>query len=81
MIFVQKENTINMQETRSCEMEKIAELQREIEVVRKELDVVAAADVSAEECYQASLRLDRLIEDYMRYTKEEYHLQDCWHLV
>ncbi len=55
-------------------MEKLGELQKEIEVLRKELDVVAAVDVSAEECYQTSLQLDRLIEDYMRCTKEEYYL-------
>ncbi len=55
-------------------MEKLGELQKEIEVLRKELDVVAAVDVSAEECYQTSLQLDRLIEDYMRYTKEECYL-------
>ncbi len=55
-------------------MEKLGELQKEIEVLRKELDVVAAVDISAEECYQTSLQLDRLIEDYMRYTKDEYYL-------
>ena len=57
MIFVQKETTIRGQETRSCEMEKLGELQKEIEVLRKELDVVAAVDVSTEECYQTSLQL------------------------
>lgn len=56
-------------------MEKLGELRREIEAVRKELDVVAAIDVSTEECRRISLRLDHLIEDYMRYTKEE-HLQN-----
>ncbi len=58
-------------------MEKLGELQKEIEIVRKELDVVAAEDVGADKCYQASVRLDRLIEDYMRYTKEKYHLENC----
>lgn len=62
-------------------MEKLGELQKEIESVRKELDVVAADDVNAEECYQTSLRLDRLIEDYMRYTKEKYHLENCEYMT
>lgn len=57
-------------------MKNLGELQKEIEAVRKELDVVAAVDVSTEECYRISLRLDRLIEDYMRYTKEK-HLRNC----
>lgn len=57
-------------------MEKLVELRKEIEAVRKELDVVAAVDVRTEECYRLSRRLDCLIDDYMRYTKEE-HLQSC----
>ncbi len=57
-------------------MNKIGELRQEIETVRRELDVVAAEDVSTEECYRISLRLDRLMEDYMQYTKEK-HLQNC----
>ena len=36
-----------MQKTRSCEMEKLGELQREIEIVRKELDVVVADGIDA----------------------------------
>lgn len=57
-------------------MKKLGELQKEIETVRKELDVVAAVDVSTEECYRISLRLDRLMEDYMRYTKDK-RLRSC----
>lgn len=57
-------------------MERLGELRKEIETVRKELDVAAAVDLSTEECYQISLRLDRLIADYMQYTKEE-RLQNC----
>lgn len=55
-------------------MKEMLEIRKEIEMVRKELDVVAATGVSAEECYQISLRLDRLIEDYMQYTQEELRL-------
>lgn len=57
-------------------MEKLGKLRKEIETVRKELDVAAAVDLSTEECYQISLRLDRLIDDYMQYTKEK-RLQNC----
>lgn len=57
-------------------MKKLGELQKEIETVRKELDVVAAVDVRTEECYRISLRLDRLMEDYMRYTKDK-RLRSC----
>lgn len=52
-------------------MKKMQEMRKEIEMVRKELDVVAATTgVSTEECYQISLRLDRLIEDYMFWNEE-----------
>lgn len=52
-------------------MKKMLEIRKEIEMVRKELDVVAATTgVSTEECYQISLRLDRLIEDYMLWHEE-----------
>lgn len=57
-------------------MNKLGELQKKIETVRKELDVVAEVDVGTEECYRISLRLDRLLEDYMRYTKEK-NLRSC----
>lgn len=53
------------------------ELQSEIERVRQELDVVAAENLGTRECYLTSVRLDKLIEDYMQYTKDEYHLRDC----
>ena len=62
-------------------MEKLGELQTEIEIVRKELDVVAADGINAEKCYQTSVRLDRLIEDYMRYSKEKYHLEKCGYMT
>lgn len=57
-------------------MEKLGELRREIEAVRKELNVAAALDIRAEECYRLSCQLDSLIEDYMRCTKEN-RLQKC----
>ncbi|MCI8483034.1 MAG: Spo0E family sporulation regulatory protein-aspartic acid phosphatase [Lachnospiraceae bacterium] len=57
-------------------MNYLLELQKEIETVRKELDVAAGKDVSAQECYQVSIQLDRLIEDYMQY-KEEVQLLHC----
>lgn len=58
-------------------MKKMLEIRKEIEMVRKELDVVAATTgVSTEECYQISLRLDRLIEDYMLWHEEaQYDLR------
>lgn len=58
-------------------MRKMLEIRKEIEMVRKELDVVAKAGVSTEECYRVSLRLDHLIEDYMQCTQEEMHLAQC----
>lgn len=54
-------------------MKKMQEIRKEIEMVRKELDVVAAAGVNTEECYQISLRLDRLIEDYMLWHEGEIY--------
>ena len=58
-------------------MKHLLELQREIEVVRKELDVVAEKNVWAPECYQMSVRLDKLIEDYMKYKEEKIQLLNC----
>ena len=58
-------------------MKRLQELQSEIERVRQELDVVAAENLGTRECYLTSVRLDKLIEDYMQYTKDEYHLREC----
>lgn len=58
-------------------MKRLQELQREIERVRKELDVAAGKDIRARECYQTSVRLDKLIEDYIQFTEEEVRLRDC----
>lgn len=55
-------------------MRKMLEIRKEIEMVRKELDVAAKAGVGTEECYRVSLLLDHLIEDYMRCTQEEFHM-------
>lgn len=58
-------------------MKHLLELQKEIEVVRKELNVVAEKNVWAPECYQTSIRLDKLIEEYMQYKEEKFHLLNC----
>lgn len=51
-------------------MSYLSELKREIEIVRKELDVAVKENEWAPECYQVSVRLDRLIEDYMQYEEK-----------
>ncbi|EOT25509.1 hypothetical protein C805_02138 [Eubacterium sp. 14-2] len=51
-------------------MNHLSELKREIEIVRKELDVAVQGDEWAPECYQVSVRLDALIEDYMQYEEK-----------
>lgn len=57
-------------------MNDLLKLQKEIEIVRKKLDVAAGKNVWAPECYQMSIQLDKLIEDYMQY-KEEIQLLNC----
>ncbi len=49
-------------------MNHLSELK--IEIVRKELDVAVQGDEWAPECYQVSVRLDALIEDYMQYEEK-----------
>lgn len=51
-------------------MNYLSELKREIEAVRKKLDVAVGKDVRAPECYQMSIQLDKLIEAYIQYEKE-----------
>ena len=51
-------------------MNYLSELKREIEAVRKKLDVAVGKDVCAPECYQMSIQLDKLIEAYIQYEKE-----------
>ncbi len=51
-------------------MERLSELQKEIEKVRRELNEAARISVRSPECYQVSLRLDRLLEDYLVTKKE-----------
>ena len=58
-------------------MKYLQELQSEIEKVRNELDVAAEQNVSARECYKTSIRLDKLIEDYMQYTKDKVNFRNC----
>lgn len=57
-------------------MKSLQELQKEIEIVRKELNIVAEQDICAPECYQVSVRLDKLIEDYMQYNEEKFPLHN-----
>ena len=51
-------------------MNYLSELKREIEAVRKKLDVAVGKDVCAPECYQMRIQLDKLIEAYIQYEKE-----------
>ena len=44
--------------------------------LRKELDVAVEKNVQTPECYQVSLQLDKLIEDYIQY-KEKTQLLNC----
>ncbi len=55
-------------------MKKMLEIRKEIEMARRELDVVVSTGVSTEECYKVSLRLDHLIEDYMQCTQDKFHM-------
>ena len=48
-------------------MNYLSELKSKIETVRKRLDVAVGKDVCAPACYQMSVQLDKLIEDYMQY--------------
>lgn len=58
-------------------MKSLQELQKEIEIARKELNIVAEKDIRTPECYQVSVLLDKLIEDYMQYDEEKFPLQNC----
>lgn len=58
-------------------MKHLLELQREIEVVRKELNVAAEQELWGTECYQISIKLDKLIEAYMQLNEEEVRLRHC----
>ncbi len=53
-------------------MKDLQELQREIEIVRKELNIVAEKGLRTLECRQTSARLDKLIEDYMHTRKRNF---------
>ncbi len=45
-------------------MDSESTLQMEIERVRKELNNAAACDLSSEECFRLSLKMDALLEQY-----------------
>lgn len=51
-------------------MNYLSELKSKIETVRKRLDVAVGKDVCAPECYQMSIQLDKLIEDYIQHKDE-----------
>ena len=56
-------------------MNRLSELQREIETVREELDVavLAGKGVRTPECRRVSVRMDKLIEAYMQYREKVQH--------
>ncbi len=58
-------------------MRHLLELQKEIEGVRKELDVAVQSGVAGQECYEISIRLDKLIADYMQLKEEKVQLRNC----
>lgn len=58
-------------------MRYMFELREQIEKTRKELDVAAQKGLEGAECYQISLRLDRMIADYMRLKEEKIQLWHC----
>lgn len=56
-------------------MNRLSELQREIETVREELDVaiLAGKGVGTPECRRVSVRMDKLIEAYMQCREKVQH--------
>ena len=52
------------------------ELMEQIESVREKLDAAVQDGVEGTECYQLSLRLDKLIADYMQLT-DKVQLRNC----
>ena len=52
-------------------MRPLLELKKQIETVRKELNISAENGLDREECYKISLRLDGLIADYMQLKRDE----------
>ena len=53
------------------EMNEIATLKEQIEVIRKELDEAAAENMADEQFYSLSLKMDELIEQYLGFCSEK----------
>lgn len=58
-------------------MRHLLELRKQIESVREELDVAVQNGVEGTECYQISIRMDKLIADYMQLKEEKVQLRNC----
>lgn len=58
-------------------MKYLLELKEQIENTREELNVVAQKGLNRAECYQLSVRLDKLIADYMQLKEEKVQLRHC----
>ena len=54
----------------------LLEQRREIEKVRHELEEAAVTDIHGTECYRISVKLDAMIEEYMKMSKEVLQLSD-----
>lgn len=58
-------------------MRYLFELKQQIESTREELDVAAQKEIGGAECYQLSIRLDKLIADYIQFKEDKVQLQNC----
>lgn len=58
-------------------MKHLLELKEQIESTREELNAAAQRGIRERECYQISIRLDRLIADYMQLKEDEVQLRHC----
>ncbi len=56
----------------NTQMSAQSTLQMEIEKIRKELDKAAVADLTSEECFRLSLKLDALLEKYYKASDAYY---------
>ena len=70
MLFSLQEDTMVMGE-KEIAMRHLLELKKQIEIIRKELNISAKKGLDREECYKISIQLDGLIADYMQLKKEE----------
>lgn len=58
-------------------MAYLLELKRQIECVREELNVAVQNGVDGAECYRISIKLDKLIADYMQLKEDKVQLRNC----